>query len=144
LRALVRSDRGSAIPLILGCWLLGMLIVAGSVAAGDAATQQRELESTCDAAAAAAAAGGADLAGGRGTGDFGGGALRLTNAQQAIDEYVSDESISGVEFGVELSPDGQTVTVRCVQTSRIAFGWLFGKSSGVRHRAVSYARAPTS
>ena len=30
------DDRGSTIPLILGCFVVAFLIVAGSVAAGDA------------------------------------------------------------------------------------------------------------
>ncbi len=141
---LAHSDRGSAMPLILGCWLIGMLIVAGAVAAGDAATQQRDLESMCDAAAAAAAASSADVAGGRDTGNFGGEALRLANVQPAIDEYLADESASDVTMTARVSPDGHTVSVACEQTSHIVFGWLFGKAGGVHHRAVSNARAPIS
>ena len=60
------DDRGSTIPLILGCFVVAFLIVAGSVAAGDAFLQQRNLQSVCDGAAAAAATS-ADLAAARET-----------------------------------------------------------------------------
>ena len=49
-----RDDTGSTIPLIIGFFLISMLMVAGSVAAGDAFVQQRGLQDVCDGAALAA------------------------------------------------------------------------------------------
>src|SRR6476620_4017235 len=102
------DDRGSTIPLILGCFVVAFLIVAGSVAAGDAFLQQRNLQSVCDGAAAAAATS-ADLAAARETGDVGGSALRLANVQDAVDQYVSrDASRSVVHVEATLSQDAET------------------------------------
>ena len=55
------DEQGSTFPLIIGFFLLAMLVVAGSVAAGDAFVQQRGLQDTCDGAALAAAASAVDL-----------------------------------------------------------------------------------
>ena len=138
------DDRGSTIPLILGCFLLAFLIVAGSVAAGDAFLQQRNLQSVCDGAAAAAATS-ADLATARETGDVGGSALRLANVQEAVDRYLSrDTSRSSVHIEARLSVDAETVSLACVERTEIAFGAVFGKGGGVDHHAVSTARAPLS
>jgi Putative Flp pilus-assembly TadE/G-like len=138
------DDRGSTIPLILGCFVLAFLIVAGSVAAGDAFVQQRSLQSVCDGAAAAAATS-ADLAADRETGEVGGSALRLANVQDAVDRYLSrDASRSTVHVDATLSADAETVSLACVQHTAITFGALFGKGAGVDHRAISTARAPLS
>ena len=138
------DDRGSTIPLILGCFVVAFLIVAGSVAAGDAFLQQRDLQSVCDGAAAAAATS-ADLAAARETGDVGGSALHLANVQEAVDQYVSrDASRSAVQVEATLSQDAETVSLACVEHTQIAFGAVFGKGGGVDHHAVSTARAPLS
>ena len=138
------EDRGSTIPLILGCFVVAFLIVAGSVAAGDAFVQQRELQSVCDGAAAAAATS-ADLAAARDTGDVGGSALRLANVQEAVERYLSrDASRSTVHVEATLSQDAETVSLACVEHTEIAFGAVFGKGDGVDHHTVSTARAPLS
>ena len=138
------DDGGSTIPLILGCFVLAFLLVAGSVAAGDAFLQQRDLQNVCDGAAAAAATS-ADLAVARETGDVGGSALRLANVQEAVDQYVSrDASRSTVHVEAKLSQDAETVFLACVEHTEIAFGAVFGKGGGVDHHAVSTARAPLS
>jgi len=138
------DDRGSTIPLILGCFVVAFLIVAGSVAAGDAFLQQRDLQSVCDGAAAAAATS-ADLAAARETGDVGGSALHLANVQEAVDQYVSrDASRSAVQVEETLSQIAESVSPSCVEHTEIAFGAVFGKGGGVDHHAVSTARAPLS
>ena len=138
------DDRGSTIPLILGCFLVAFLIVAGSVAAGDAFVQQRGLQSVCDGAAAAAATS-ADLAAARETGDVGGSALRLANVQEAVERYLArDASRSTVHVEATLSQDAEAVSLVCVEHTEIAFGAVFGKGAGVDHHAISTARAPLS
>jgi uncharacterized membrane protein len=135
------DDRGSTIPLILGCFVVAFLIVAGSIAAGDAFLQQRDLQSVCDGAAAAAASS-ADLAVARETGEVGGSALRLANVQEAVDRYLSrDASRSTVHIEATLSADAETVSLACVDHTEIAFGAVFGKGDGVDHHAISTARA---
>ncbi|MEP6599774.1 MAG: pilus assembly protein TadG-related protein [Actinomycetota bacterium] len=136
------DDRGSTIPLILGCFLLAMVMVAGSVAAGNAFVQQRDLQSVCDGAAAAAATS-ADLGSARGVGDVGGHKLRLADVQQAVDSYrARDASRGDVSIQAALSEDARTVNLLCLRTSRIAFGSLFGYPDGVQHRAASSAQSP--
>jgi hypothetical protein len=137
------DDRGSTLPLILGFFLVALLIVAGSVAAGDAFVQQRGLQDVCDGAAAAAAASGVDL--GRDGGLESEHALRFGDVQGAIGEYLSrDPSRQGVHVITQLSADAQTLTLTCGQTEHIAFGAMFGHAGGVHHVVRSSARAPLS
>ncbi len=144
MRRLEPADDGSTIPLILGFFVVALSLVAGSVAAGDAFVQQRDLQSVCDGAAAAAASS-ADLARARSTGDIGGDALRLANVQEAVDGYLDrDQGRSAVRVDAQLSADAQTVSLACEQRSKIAFGTLFGKGNGVDHHVTSSARAPVS
>lgn len=134
-------EQGSTIPLLLGFFLIALLIVAGSVAAGDAFVQRRALQDVCDGAAAAAAASAVDLdrADGVGTGP----ALRFTHVQHAVDDYLSrDPGRHGIHVDATLSPDARTLTLHCTQTRLIVFGSLFGKGSGARFSATSAARAP--
>lgn len=139
----MKSDRGSTIPLILGFFLLGLMVVAGSVAAADAYVQQRGLQDVCDGAAAGAAAGAADL--GRGSGFATGEDLRFAAAQRLIEEYLRrDRSRSDVQAVAAMSADATTVTLTCTETSKIAFGAMFGKGGGVHHTARASARAPIS
>jgi uncharacterized membrane protein len=138
----VTSDDGSTIPLILGFLLIALMIVAGSVAAGDAFVQQTNLQSRCDGAAAAAASsvdGDAQRASSTTT------ALRLTEVQRAVRRYLDRES-DGATIGAsaELSADTSTVSVTCVRREALAFGSLFGFGDGIRHRATSSARSPES
>lgn len=137
------GDRGSTIPLILGFFVLGLLVVAGSVAAADAYVQQRGLQDVCDGAAAAAAAGAADL--GRGSGFATGTQLRFADARRLIEQYlVRDRSRSDVHAVPALSADATTITLTCTETSTIAFGAMFGQGDGVHHTAHASARAPIS
>ena len=138
------EDRGSTIPLILGFFLLAVTLVAGSVAAGDAFLQQRDLQSVCDGAAATAASS-ADLAKARETGEIGSAALKLADVQEAINRYFSrDGSRMSIQVEATLSPDAETVSLNCARRSQIAFGALFGKGDSVIHKVSSAARAPIS
>ncbi len=137
------GDGGSTIPLILGVFLIAMLMVAGSVAAGEAFVQQRDLQSVCDGAAAAAASS-ADVNSERRAG-LSGDSLVLAGVQDAVDTYLGrDPSRSAVHVDAALSPDRQSVSLSCRSRSKIAFGAVFGKGAGVEHHTTSAARAPLS
>jgi hydroxyacyl-ACP dehydratase HTD2-like protein with hotdog domain len=136
-----RSDGGSTIPLILGFFLVGLLVVGGSVAAADAYVQQRGLQDVCDGAAAAAAASALRL--NRDTELGAGERARLAEAAQAVAGYLAeDRSRSAVRASTGLSADARTVELTCTETSTIAFGAMFGKPHGVHHTVHSAARAP--
>ncbi|MDP9116027.1 MAG: pilus assembly protein TadG-related protein [Actinomycetota bacterium] len=136
------DDRGSTVPLILGFFILALLMVAGAVAAGQAFVQQRDLQDVCDSAAAAGAASAASID--RGSALVGV-ALRFTNVQAVVDQYLArDPSLAGVRIQADVSVDAQTLQLQCTQTLPIAFGAMFGKAHGIRHLAISYARAPVS
>jgi len=136
----VKRDDGSTIPLILGFFLLALLIVAGSIALGQAFTQQRDLQDVCDGAAAAAAASAADLDRGNLAGPTG--ALQFTDVDDAVTAYLArDPSRHGVHATVELSADRTTITLHCTETSHLALGALIGRGQ-VRHTATSSARSP--
>jgi Flp pilus assembly protein TadG len=138
-----RDDRGSTLPLILGFFLLALLVIAGSVAAGDAFVQQRGLQDVCDGAAAAAAASGVDL--GRGGDLETEHALQFGDVRGAVLTYLArDPSRRQVRVNAQLSDDARTLTLTCEQTETIAFGAMFGKGDGVHHRVTSSARAPLS
>jgi uncharacterized membrane protein len=138
------DDRGSTIPLILGFFVVAMAFVAGSIAAGDAFLQQRDLQSACDGAAAAAASS-ADLGWARETGEIGSVALKLADVQQAVNSYLSRDGLrTSIQVQAALSADAETVSLNCVRRSQIIFGSLFGKGDGVVHRVSSAARAPVS
>ena len=140
---MMRADRGSTFPLILGFFLIALMVIAGSVAAGDAFVQQRGLQDVCDGAAVAAAASGVDL--GRGGGLESEHALQFGDVRAAVTEYlVRDPSRRSVHVNARLSADAQTLTLTCEQTEKIAFGAMFGKSEGVHHTVTSSARAPVS
>src|SRR4051794_17199205 len=49
------DEQGTTIPLILGFFIVALLMVAGSIAASDAALDQRNLQHVCDGAALAGA-----------------------------------------------------------------------------------------
>jgi len=139
----VRDDRGSTVPLILGFFLLALLITAGAVALGDAYVQQRGLQSVCDGAAAAAAAGGVDLE--RGLTPGAGDAARFADVtlERAVGAYLArDPERVDVAVTARTSADARTLTLRCAETRKIAFGAMFGKAGGVRHVAESTVRAP--
>ena len=85
----LRDDRGSVIPLILGCWLLVMLVAAGYVAATDAFAKRVDLQDVCDGAAIAAA-NSVDFVSGRDVGGAPGrGFLQLDDVQSAVNTYLA-------------------------------------------------------
>jgi Putative Flp pilus-assembly TadE/G-like len=135
-----RDDRGSSVPLILGLFLIALLMVAGSVAAGDAFVQQDQLQDLCDGAAVAAASA-ADLDGGREPQTSGGWFLLLAAVQSAVNDYRNrDPTRADVTMQASPSADDTQVAVRCSQTRTIAFGSLFGYGNGVTHQATSTAK----
>jgi uncharacterized membrane protein len=135
----VTRDRGSTIPLILGFFVLAMLLVAGSVALGEAFVQQRDLQAVCDGAAAAAAASAADLDREHGVGR--GDSLRFADVRTVVTAYLGrDPARAGVHVRARLSADGTRITLTCEQTASLALGSVFGRGH-VRHRATSTARA---
>jgi len=140
---MTRDDRGSTLPLILGFFLVALLVTAGSVAASDAFVQQRNLQDVCDGAVTDAAATAIDLE--RGHPVEAGSALRFGDVQQAVAAYLArDPSRANVHVRIALSADARTLTLTCRQTSKIAFGAMFGKGAGVTHTATSSARAPVT
>ena len=133
------TDRGSTIPLILGFFLIALIMVAGSVALGEAFVQQRDLQDVCDGAAAAAAASGADLD--REHGVTAGGSLRFADVEPVVTAYLArDPGRLGIHVNAHLSPDGRRITLNCRQTTSLAFGSFFGRGH-VQHTATSSARA---
>ena len=139
IRALGHDDRGSTIPLILGFFLLALIMVAGSIALGEAFVQQRDLQDVCDGAVTAAAASGADLDREHGLGA--GTSLRFADVQQVVDAYLArDPERRRVHAHARLSPDRERITLDCEQTTRLAFGAFFDRAT-VHHTATSSARA---
>jgi Flp pilus assembly protein TadG len=134
-----RRDDGSTIPLILGFFLLALMMVAGSIALGDAFVQQRDLQDVCDGAAAAAAASSADLD--RDVSVAGAGSLRFSDVQHQVVSYLArDPQRRDVRVQARLSPDRERITLTCTQTTELAFGGFFGRAH-VAHTATSSARA---
>jgi uncharacterized membrane protein len=135
----VRPDRGSTIPLILGFFLIALVMVAGSIALGEAFVQQRDLQDVCDGAAAAAAASGADLD--REHAVAAGESLRFAEVDAVVQAYLRRDPARGrVHVHARLSPDSTRITLTCEQTTALAFGAFFGRRH-VRHTATSSARA---
>ena len=138
----LRDDRGSVIPLILGCWLLVMLVAAGYVAATDAFAKRVDLQDVCDGAAIAAA-NSVDFVSGRDVGGAPGhGFLQLDDVQSAVNTYLArDPWRSVIRLSASLNDDRTEVTVSCRRRSKIAFGWLFGKTDGVVATVTASARS---
>ncbi|HEY8301100.1 MAG TPA: pilus assembly protein TadG-related protein [Jatrophihabitans sp.] len=137
------DDSGSTLPLILGFFLIALLMVAGSVAAGDAFVQQRSLQDVCDGAATAAAASGVDL--GRGGALESEQQLQFGDVRTAVGDYLArDPARHEVRVSAHLSADRRTLSLTCEQTAPIAFGAMFGKGGGVHHVATASAQAPLS
>lgn len=138
-RRSVRDDRGSTVPLILGFFLLALIVVAGSVALGQAFVQQRGLQDICDGAVAAAAASSADLD--RERGIDAARSLQFADVSDVVDSYLSrDAERRSVQVRAELSADRRRITLTCRQTTSLAFGAFFGRGH-VQHTATSSARA---
>lgn len=133
------SDEGSTIPLVLGFFLIGLVMVAGAVMASDAYTKQRDLQSVCDGAALAAANAANIVAARTQTLTD---ALPLASAQQATEAYLSrDPDRRGVQIQTTLSSDGRTVHADCRQHRKLAFGAVIGKGDGVDEHATASARS---
>jgi uncharacterized membrane protein len=139
------AERGSILPLVLLCWLLGALMAFGAIAASDAFLEQRDVQSVCDGAALAAAGRtdeGAVYANGVGTQL----ALTDTSTQAAVAEHLAAQAgPDGARLDAwSVSTDGAEVTVRCTRYTDIAFGWLFLGGRPLERTAVASARAPTA
>jgi uncharacterized membrane protein len=139
----VNDDDGSIIPLILGFLLVALIMVAGSVAAGDAFVQQNNLQSVCDGAAAQAASS-VDADAQRAAGPNAK-SLQLGQVQKSVQTYLGREpDRADVHMIASVSADDATVSVQCERRSTIAFGSFFGFGSGIDHHAQSSARAPVT
>lgn len=133
------SDEGSTIPLVLGFFLIGLLMVAGAVMASDAYTKQRDLQTVCDGAALAAA-NSVDAVAART--DVLTGALPLASAQRATADYLArDPDRQGIQVQTSLSADGGTVHADCRQHRTLAFGAVIGQGHGVDEHATASARS---
>jgi uncharacterized membrane protein len=138
-RTPLQGDDGSTIPLVLGFFLIGLLMVAGAVLASDAFTKQRDLQSICDGAALAAA-NSVDPAAARTQALSG--ALPLAAVQQSTDEYLArDSGRSDVQIRTSLSADARTVHAECLRHTKLAFGSVIGKADGVDEHATASARS---
>lgn len=133
------DDRGSTIPLILGFFLVAALVVAGSIALGDAFVQQRDLQDVCDGAVAAAAAAAVQLERGDATADAH--SLQFGDVGPVVTAYLArDPQRRGVLVHATFSADRRRLTLRCEQTRTLVLGALFGRAH-VRHLVTSSARA---
>ena len=133
------AEDGSTIPLVLGFFLIGLLVVAGAVLASDAYTEQRDLQSICDGAALAAANAVDSRAARTQPLDE---ALPLAGVQQATESYLAhDPGRAGVSIRASVAPDGRTVTADCHRHTRLAFGAVIGKADGIDQHATAHARS---
>jgi hypothetical protein len=134
-------DDGSAIPLILGFVLLVLLMVAGSIAAGDAFVDQQSVQSSCDGVAAAGA-GALDSSAVFSGGLDGRVDLPLADVDRAIASYLSRDSSRGnLVVQAQTNSGGDAVIVRCSLRTSLAFGSFFGFGDGIEHVATATARA---
>jgi len=132
------DDRGSTIPLILGFFLIGLLVVAGAVLASDVFTRQRDLQSVCDGAAVA------------GANAIDGPAARthpldttlpLAAVQAAVQRYLAEDAgRTRVQIVAALSGDGSTVLADCHSHTRPAFAGIIGHPDGIEQHARSQAQ----
>jgi hypothetical protein len=134
-----RGDEGSTIPLVLGFFLVGLLMVAVAVLAGDAYAKQRDLQSICDGAAVAAAN---QLDSGAARTRPLQSALPLGSVQRATAAYLArDPARADVRIAASVSADGQTVLADCRRHTRVAFGSIVGHRGGLDEHAVARARS---
>jgi Putative Flp pilus-assembly TadE/G-like len=133
------ADDGSTIPLVLGFFLIGLLVVAGAVLASDAYTKQRDLQSICDGAALAAA-NAVDSRTAR-TQPLSQ-ALPLAGVQQATETYLArDPDRAEVSIRAAVAADGRTVMADCRRHTRLAFGSVIGRGDGIEQHATAHARS---
>ncbi len=137
-----RGDRGSITPLILVFFLVAALLVMGTISAGSAFLEQRDLQAVCDGAAVRASSA-VDEAGAY-SGPAGQSALPLSEAsvRAAVAEYHAQGYVGDPTLTMSASTDGQVVTVTCRRVVQIPFGAMFGSPAGLQRTAVSSARAP--
>ncbi len=138
-------EDGSTVPLILAFFVVALLLVAGSVAAGQAFTQQREVQSRCDGAAVAAGSAAASL-GRRTTGGAPAGADLSYDQDSAIraavESYLDrDPQRRTMQVTPRTADDGSTLQLTCRQSMPLAFGAVFGKDHVV-HVVTSSVRSP--
>lgn len=132
------DDRGSTIPLILGFFLIGLLMVAGAVLASDAFTHQRDLQSVCDGAAIAGANA---IDGPAARTQQLRTALPLASVQAAVQSYLAEDARrSEVSVQAVVAADGSTVLTDCRVTTRLAFARLIGHPDGIDQHARSQAQ----
>jgi hypothetical protein len=132
------DDRGSTIPLILGFFLIGLLMVAGAVMASDAFTHQRDLQSVCDGAAVAGA-NAIDAPAAR-TQELSV-TLPLAAVQAAVQNYLAEDPDRGaVSVQAAVSADGSTVLADCRSHTQLAFAGIIGRSDGIDQHAQSQAQ----
>ena len=129
---------GSTIPLVLGFFLIGLLVVAGAVLASDAFTRQRDLQSVCDGAAVAGAnAIDAPAARTRGLAT----ALPLAAVQAAVQRLPGRGCRPGERPGRgRARRRRRTVLADCHSHTRPAFAGLIGRPDGIDQHARSQAR----
>jgi uncharacterized membrane protein len=142
MRARLRGDQGSLIPMILMAFVVAGLIIVGSVVAGDAFLTQRDLQSECDGAAIAGAQALDDsdfYRNGVGSDQ----ALPLGGVQQAVDRYAAEDG-SRVRMIATVGDDHVTVAVACTKTAHLTFGAVFGYGNGLRQHATAHARSRTA
>lgn len=133
-----RGDRGSILPLLIGCFLLAGVLLTGGIAASAAFLAQRNLQSVCDGAAVA----GANVADesviyGSGLPDT---SLPLSPAsvETAVADYLSGRGVDSWD----VSTDGVTVRVVCSRAVAIPFGSVFLADGRLDRTAVASARSP--
>jgi hypothetical protein len=132
------DDRGSTIPLILGFFLIGLLMVAGAVLASDAFTHQRDLQSVCDGAAIAGANA---IDGPAARTQQLTVALPLAEVQIAVQNYLAEDAArSTVSVQAAVTADGSTVLTDCRVSTRLAFARLIGRPDGIVQHARSQAQ----
>jgi uncharacterized membrane protein len=135
----LRADDGSTVPLVLCFFLIGLLVVAGAVLAGDAYTEQRELQSICDGAVLAAA-NAVDSRAVRSQPLTG--ALPLAGVQQAAEAYLArDPGRLAVRIRTSISADGRTVAADCRRRVRLAFDAMIGRRNGIEQHTTAHARS---
>lgn len=136
-------EAGSSIPLIVLCFLIAALLVAGVTAASSAFLAQRDLQADCDGAAIAAASG------------LDSEALyahsfpvdsMLPVANQAaaavLERYREGEPPSEREERMTVHVDNESVTVACSRRVKIPFGAVFGFGGGIQRSAMGTTRSP--
>ncbi|MBV9592383.1 MAG: ABC transporter permease, partial [Actinobacteria bacterium] len=124
-------------------FILAMIFVAGSVVVSSEFQAHRDLQSICDGAATAAA-NSIDLSAERAAlAADNHRYLHLGSVDQTLQTYLArDPRRQTIQIQAALSPDGTIVMLRCSQTSKIAFGAMFGLAGGITSHVTSQARSP--